>query len=141
MSRNGRTLLVDPYHGGDVISEEDCLRLVSRTTGRPSLFRRSLLSGTHSRGMLSRLLLNLKYIFVKTKKYRKALGAVERLLLISPDDPTEIRDRGFLNAHLGRAGAAVSDLESYLALIPDARDADSVRGRVAWLRQRLSECN
>jgi hypothetical protein len=42
---------------------------------------------------------------------------------------------------MGRPGAAVSDLESYLALTPDARDADSVRGRVAMLRQRLSEFN
>jgi regulator of sirC expression with transglutaminase-like and TPR domain len=137
----GRTLFVDPYHGGRVISEDDCRQLVARTTGRPSLFRRSLLEGTDERAMLTRLLLNLKYIYVKTEDYPRALAVVERLLLVSPDDPTEIRDRGFLHAHLGRPGAAVSDLESYLALTPDARDADSVRGRVAWLRQRLSECN
>ena len=137
----GRTVFVDPYHAGQVISEDDCRQLVARTTGRPSLFRRGLLEGTDERAMLTRLLLNLKYIYVKSEDYLRALGAVERLLLISPDDPTEIRDRGFLHAHLGRPGAAVSDLESYLALTPDARDAESVRGRVAWLRQRLSEYN
>jgi len=137
----GRTVFIDPYHGGQVISEDDCRQLVSRTTGRPSLFRRGLLHGTDERAMLTRLLLNLKYIYVKSEDYPRALAVVERLLLISPDDPTEIRDRGFLHAHLGRPGAAVSDLESYLALTPDARDAESVRGRVAWLRQRLSECN
>jgi regulator of sirC expression with transglutaminase-like and TPR domain len=136
-----RTLYVDPYHLGQVISEDDCRQLVARTTGRPSLFRRGLLEGADGRAMLTRLLLNLKYIYVKTEDYVRALAAVERLLLIAPDDSTEIRDRGFLHAHLGRPGAAVSDLESYLALTPDARDAESVRGRVAWLRQRLSECN
>ena len=141
VSYGGRTVFVDAYHAGQVISEDDCRQLVSRTTGRPSLFRRSLLQGTDERSMLTRLLLNLKYIYVKSEDYARALAAVERLLLISPDDPTEIRDRGFLHAHLGRPGAAVSDLESYLALTPDARDADSVRGRVAWLRQRLSEYN
>jgi regulator of sirC expression with transglutaminase-like and TPR domain len=83
----------------------------------------------------------LKYIYVKNEDYRRALSAVERLLLVSPGDSTEIRDRGFLFAHLGHPGAAVSDLESYLALSPAARDAETVRGRVAWLRQRLSECN
>jgi regulator of sirC expression with transglutaminase-like and TPR domain len=136
-----RTLLVDPYNGCHVISEDDCRQLVSRTTGRSSLFRRGLLKGTDERAMLTRMLLNLKYIHVKNEDYRRALAAVERLLLVSPDDSTEIRDRGFLHAHLGRPGAAVSDLESYLALTPGARDADSVRGRVAWLRQRLSEYN
>jgi len=137
----GRTLLVDPYHCGQVICEDDCRQLVSKTTGRPSLFRRELLEGADERAMLVRLLLNLKYIYVKAEDYRRALAAVERLLLVSPDDSTEIRDRGFLYAHLGHPGAAVSDLESYLALVPSARDAESVRGRVAWLRQRLSECN
>jgi regulator of sirC expression with transglutaminase-like and TPR domain len=137
----GRTLLVDPYHCGQVISEDDCRHLVSKTTGRPSLFRRELLEGADERMMLTRMLLNLKYIYVKSEDYRRALAAVERLLLVSPRDSTEIRDRGFLYAHLGHPGAAVSDLESYLALVPSARDAESVRGRVAWLRQRLSECN
>jgi regulator of sirC expression with transglutaminase-like and TPR domain len=66
---------------------------------------------------------------------------VERLLLINPEDPTEIRDRGFLNAQLGRPGEAVADLESYLAAAPAAPDADSVRGRVVWLRRRLSDMN
>ena len=141
VSYAGRSVFVDPYHAGQVISEDDCRQLVSRTTGRPSLFRRSLLQGTDERSMLTRLLLNLKYIYVKSEDFPRALAAVERLLLIAPDDPTEIRDRGFLHAHLGSPGAAVSDLESYLALTPDARDAASVRGRVAWLRQRLSEYN
>jgi regulator of sirC expression with transglutaminase-like and TPR domain len=141
LTYDGRTLLVDPYHCGQVISEDDCRQLVSKTTGRPSLFRRALLEGTDERAMLTRMLLNLKYIYVKGEDYRRALAAVERLLLVSPGDSTEIRDRGFLYAHLGHPGAAVSDLESYLALVPSARDAESVRGRVAWLRQRLSECN
>jgi len=113
---DGRSLLVDPYHCGQVISEDDCRQLVSKTTGRPSLFRRELLAGADERSMLTRLLLNLKYIYVKN-------------------------ERGFLFAHLGQPGAAVSDLESYLAQTPGARDAESVRGRVAWLRQRLSEFN
>lgn len=141
VSLDGRTLLIDPYNGCHVISEDDCRQLVSRTTGRSSLFRRNLLKGTDERAMLTRMLLNLKYIHVKNEDYPRALAAVERLLLVSPDDSTEIRDRGFLHAHLGRPGAAVSDLESYLALTPGARDADSVRGRVAWLRQRISEYN
>jgi hypothetical protein len=37
--------------------------------------------------------------------------------------------------------AAVADLESYLTIAPNAPDAESVRGRVLWLRRRLSELN
>lgn len=141
LDQRRRTLIVDPYHRGQVITEEDCRQLVGRTTGRPSLFRRRMLDGTDHRAMLGRLLLNLKHVFVEREEYGSALAAVERLLLLKPDDATELRDRGFLKAHLGRAGSAIVDLEAYLNRTPEAPDADSVRGRVSWLRRKLSEMN
>jgi len=134
-----RDLLVDPYHGGEIISEEDCRELVGRTTGRPSLFRRELLHGANGRQMLSRLLLNLKHIHLERQDYARSLGVVERLLMLSPNDPGEIRDRGLLKAHLGRPGAAIADLETYLTRSPKAPDAESVRGRVSWLRRKLTD--
>lgn len=134
-----RDILVDPYHGGAVISEEDCRELVGRTTGRPSLFKRPLLEGCDERQMLSRLLLNLKHIHLEQQDYGRALDAVDRLLLLSPTDAGEIRDRGLLKAHLGRPGAAIADLETYLEQQPKASDAESVRGRVSWLRRRLTD--
>lgn len=136
-----RSILVDPYHAARVLTEEDCVDLVKRTTGRPSLFRREVLQGVDERGTLARMLLNLKHIYLKREDYSRALSMVERLLLIMPNDSSEIRDRGFLNAHLGRPGAAVADLESYLTIAPEAPDIESVKGRVLWLRRRLSEMN
>jgi len=32
----------------------------------------------------------------------------------------------------------VDDLESYLALAPQAPDADSVRGRLAWILKKMA---
>ena len=101
--------------------------------------RRQQLEGTDERAMLGRLLLNLKHVYVEREDYTRALAAVERLLMISPDDLTELRDRGFLQAHLGRAPEAIADLETYLIRTPNAPDTDSVRGRLAWLRKRLGD--
>lgn len=136
-----RGLLVDPFHGGQVITAEDCRQLVARTTGRASLFRPEILEGTDERSMLGRLLRNIKHIHVEREDYTRALATVEQLLMLRPDDPTEIRDRGFLQAHLGRPAAAIDDLEAYLTRSPRAADADSVRGRVTWLRRQLSDMN
>jgi regulator of sirC expression with transglutaminase-like and TPR domain len=136
-----RTLFVDPFNGGQVITEEDCRQLVARTTGRASLYRAELLEGTDERSMLGRLLRNMKHIYVEREDYARALGVVERLLMLKHDDPTEIRDRGFLQAHLGRPAAAITDLEAYLTRSPRAADAESVRGRVSWLRRKLSDMN
>ena len=136
-----RTILVDPFHGGNVITHEDCRELVARSTGRGWLFRPAYLEGTSDRAMLARLLMNLKYAYLGRTDYARALSVVERLLLLSPDDSSEIRDRGFLQARLGRAGAAIADLERYLSLAPDAPDTKSVEGRLVWLRRRASETN
>ena len=135
----GRALLLDPFHGGHIVTVEDCRDLVVRTTGRGSLFRRDSLDQAPPRAMLTRLLLNLKRIHLAAGDYNRALSIVERLLLIAPGDAKEIRDRGLLLAHLGQPGAAVDDLESYLALAPQAPDADSVRGRLAWILKKMAD--
>jgi len=132
----GRRLLIDPFHGGHIITIEDCKDLVVRTTGRASLFRKDSLDAATPRAMLTRLLLNLKRIHLAQGDYIRALAVVERLLVVAPGDAKEIRDRGLLLAHLGQSSAAVSDLECYLALAPGAPDVESVRGRLAWIRRR-----
>lgn len=139
VDEQGRTIFVDPFHGAAVITEEDCRDLVVRTTGRASLYRREALEGSTSLQMLNRLLLNLKRIHLARGDYERALGAVERLLLVSPSDVREVRDRGLLLAHMGRPGAAVAALEHYLERSPGAPDAESVRGRLAWLLRKMSE--
>jgi regulator of sirC expression with transglutaminase-like and TPR domain len=138
---DGRTLMIDPFNGGRLITEEDCRQLVARSTGRKTLFRREHLRPVDERAMLARMLLNLKHVYVEQKDYARALDAVDRLLLLNPTDPAELRDRGFIKAHLGRPGAAIADLESYLAGSPRAADAEAVRSRVVWLRRHLSDMN
>jgi len=136
IEEGGRHLLVDPFHGGQLITVEDCKDLVVRTTGRASLFRKDSLDAATPRAMLTRLLLNLKRIHLAQGDYIRALAVVERLLVVAPGDAKEIRDRGLLLAHLGQSSAAVTDLECYLALSPAAPDVESVRGRLAWIRRR-----
>lgn len=64
-----RVILVDPFHRGEVITEDDCRQLVGRTTGRPSLFRPRLLRGSDNRAILTRLLLNLKHMYVEREDF------------------------------------------------------------------------
>lgn len=137
----GKSILVDPYHGAEVITQDDCRNLVARSTGKPTLFRKEQLVPASARAMMIRLLINLKRIHLNREDYARALSAVERILIASPEDPREIRDRGFLLAHLGKPSAAVADLESYLTAAPGAPDAEAVRGRLAWLLRKMSEAN
>lgn len=134
----GRTILVDPFGAGQILTEEDCVKLVKRATGRPSLFQKSLLDGASGEVILARLLHNLKRIYLSREDYKRALATVETLLWLFPGESREIRDRGILQSHLGNASQAIIDLEEYLANSPDAPDTESVLGRLAWLKQKVS---
>jgi regulator of sirC expression with transglutaminase-like and TPR domain len=109
---------------------------VVRSTGRASLFRPEILDGASPARILTRLLRNLKRIYLSREDYQRALAVVEMLLVTTSGEPMETRDRGILMSHLGRVDEAISDLESYLQHRPSAPDLESIRGRLDWLRQR-----
>lgn len=76
---------------------------------------------------LVRLLSNLKIIYLRREELEKALAVVERILLLFPEMPGELRDRGLICYQLGRWVAAIADFETYLAKVPDADDAPVIR--------------
>jgi regulator of sirC expression with transglutaminase-like and TPR domain len=58
------------------------------------------------------------------------LGCSERILLVTPDQAHELRDRGLLYAQLECYAAARGDLERFLAMAPDDASAPTVRERL-----------
>jgi regulator of sirC expression with transglutaminase-like and TPR domain len=85
--------------------------------------------------VLARMLRNLKEIHRSAADWVQLLAVQQRLVLLLPGAAEERRDRGLAWAELGRADAAVDDLEAYLAQQPDAPDAEELRQRVHALRR------
>jgi regulator of sirC expression with transglutaminase-like and TPR domain len=54
------------------------------------------------------------------------------MLLVRPDEITEIRDRGLMAYRLNRLHDAIFDINRYLFLAPDSIDAN-------WLEQRVEK--
>jgi regulator of sirC expression with transglutaminase-like and TPR domain len=65
-----------------------------------------------------RLLYNLKAAFIKEQKFRQALGAVELLIELCPEDPYERRDRGFLLHQLECPQVAIADYQFFIRQCP-----------------------
>jgi regulator of sirC expression with transglutaminase-like and TPR domain len=122
---------VDPYHAGRLLTEKDCRELVRRIYDGRVPFRPESLRPVGTLAILARLLLNLKNIYIEGQSPAKALGVVERLLLLHPDDWSEVRDRGLLWYRLKSYRAALADLETYLRRVPDSDD----RGEILELAQ------
>ncbi|MGH7476324.1 MAG: SirB1 family protein [Longimicrobiales bacterium] len=119
--------LVDPFQQGQIRFADDMQELLDRLYGGSVKLQPDFLRPAGKRDMLVRLLANLKSIYFNTRDDARALAAIERILLVRPDEPDELRDRGMLLARAGRAAEALSDLERYLDCAPEAPDAARVQ--------------
>ena len=130
-------LLIDPFDGGRIRFEDEAQQFLDQAYGGAVAMRDDFLRPASKRDMLARLLTNLKGIYTKIGDDRRALGVVERLLMISPTSPTESRARGILLARLGRHEDAARQLEAYLRVSPSADDRGHVQEIVRELRAGL----
>lgn len=136
----GPAVLVDPFNG-EVVDEEDCrLRLEEIYGGRVALTPEHLRAVT-TREILVRMLTNLKGVYAAAQLYRRALAAVERILLLTPHAVSERRDRGMLLAQLERLHEAAADVQAYLRLEENAPDSENVREQLRKIQARLAMLN
>ena len=119
--------LIDCFDRGRIRFEDDALQVLDRGSAASVRLRPEYMTVAGRRDVLARLLANLKRLYTKSGDDARALAAVERLLVLRPDSPTEIRDRGLLLARIGREEEARRDLERYLDAMPHAPDAHHIR--------------
>ena len=126
-------LIVDPFHRGRLLGKEDLQKLLQSTSRDARLSARHLRAAS-GRDILSRMLLNLRAVYLERRDIPRALSAVERLLVLSPSDVRTLRERAELYEKLGGSAAAAADLARVLEIEPSAQDAQALRARVARLR-------
>jgi regulator of sirC expression with transglutaminase-like and TPR domain len=117
-------LIIDPFHGGALLSESDCRQLLRQHIGDEAAFDRSLLEPATRRDIVVRMLVNLKRLYVRMRSFPQARFVSHLLLTVDPSAVSELRDRGLLAYHLEDFAAALRDLEEYLRLVPK-RQADA----------------
>jgi regulator of sirC expression with transglutaminase-like and TPR domain len=126
--------LVDPFHGGAVLSERDCQKRLDRIYGGRLRLDETMLAAWERKAILARTLRNLKAIYTKAGDFIRALNAVELLLRVDPGSLEEMRDRGMLHASLDCYALAAGELEEYLEKAGAAPGSEQVRQKVAELR-------
>lgn len=120
-------LLIDPFQGGEIRFEDQAQELLDRVYGGSVILQPDYLRAAGKRDMLIRLLSNLKGVYMNARDDRRALDAIERLILVRPSALAEVRDRGMLLARTGRVDEAIVDLQRYLGATPEPPDAERVR--------------
>ena len=143
-AHRGGEVVLDPFLKGISLSEAQLLERIERIAGG-SVAARALLPrflvAVDKRTILARMLRNLKTIFIDSGRLDRALSTCEKICLLTPDDPDEVRDRGMLYERLECFRAAWHDYRRYLELAPEAPDAARIRARSVEIEPRVTRLN
>lgn len=154
LALRGNTLILDPFSGGEPLSEHDLRKLLRRViagSGRAGLRSAGdvaaelpldqFLEPAGHRQVLARMLRNLKNIYREKDEPQRLLEVINRMLVVTPEAYVELRDRGLVYQKLEAFRAALKDLNDYLEREPEALDADEIRARVVELTLLCARLN
>jgi regulator of sirC expression with transglutaminase-like and TPR domain len=129
-------VVLDPFLGGVSLSRSE---LVSRLEDvlsaeeDPEASLAQHLAPASKREILSRMLRNLKGIYLSRDDLPRALRAMNHILVLNPDHREQIRERAGLYERLECSQAAARDYQRYLELTPSAADAEELREKIVRL--------
>ena len=134
-------IYLDPFNRGARMSIDDCRQRVQTLTKGKLHFQIGFLNPVGARHILTRMLNNLKSVYVHQNDLERTLAVIERLLVINPLDPAEMRNQAILHTNLGQRRRAVAIYERYLDIYPNAPDANKVKGTIVSLANEVARWN
>jgi regulator of sirC expression with transglutaminase-like and TPR domain len=138
---DGGQVILDPFHGGSLLTLQECQQRLDQIYSGQMELQSELLSSVSRRRWLTRLLNNLKTIYLSGRNFRKALLMADLILAIYPRSPEDVKQRAALRYNLGELRSALLDFEDYLKMLPEASDADDIRAVILSIRRNLASRN
>ena len=118
---------VDVFNRGEILFKQDCQDKLNQIYPEPVKLESHFLSPISNRQILARMLNNLKYIYLHQGNFNKALNVMGGILMLFPENPDELRDRGLLYYQLNRWQEAARDLQSYITILPNGEDVSMIK--------------
>ncbi|HEY7679776.1 MAG TPA: transglutaminase-like domain-containing protein [Terriglobia bacterium] len=134
-------ILIDPFGRGRILTAEECEKRMKEVLGESVPFDASYLAGVSKLHTVTRMLNNLRNVYLNLRQFGKALQATELALALHPDSPEEMRQKAAFLLELRRYPEALVALERYLQLAPEASDADELKQTAVNLRKTLAQLN
>jgi regulator of sirC expression with transglutaminase-like and TPR domain len=138
---DGQEMLIDCFNRGDIVSRQDCQSRLDEIYSGEMTLRPEFLHPISRRQILTRMLNNLKTVYLSTRNFRKALPIADLILVIYPRSPEDIKQRALLRYSMGMHGLAAEDLDDYLKMSPNASDAEETRQMALSIRRMLALMN
>lgn len=136
-----RYVVADPFNDGCTLSIDDCRRLVRQRFGCKVLFQRTHLKAVSKRGILVRMLRNLRNIYLATEDLPRAAVTLRRLTAVEPLNGRHLQELAAVHYRLGDLRGACAHLALHLHRLPKAHDSAGVRRTLRRLQAALLALN
>jgi regulator of sirC expression with transglutaminase-like and TPR domain len=138
----GGDLFLDVFHDGRLLQADECRRFVRTLLGEayPG-WDPHWAEPLGARAILTRILHNLKTIYLQRGETAQAHEVVDRLILLRPDLAEELRDRGLLRLALGEPLLAAADIAAYAERAPSAPELRRLQRKFSELREVHAKLN
>lgn len=134
-------ILLDPFHEGVRLTLADCERLVRQTTGYTGSLKPAWLRPAVPRAILTRMLNNLRIVYVRREQWEQALAVIERLQQVQPESADHLRDLGLIHYQQGELYEAARYLEAYMEQAPETAEAAAIRQNLQPAFSRWAKLN
>ncbi len=133
----GGPFYVDVFQRGELLDEPTTRQFILRLIHAPSsrAFDPDWSRALDTRQILTRMLRNLKRMYLIRGETGPALEVVDRLTALRPDLPEELRDRGLLRLAMGEPLLAAADITAYLERAPNAPEGGRLLRRIQSVRE------
>lgn len=138
---SGRPTLIDTFERGMVVTEEDCRQKMLQLTAGQATLQPEFLNTVTKRQMLTRMLNNLRTIYLARRDLKRAVQVVDLILVIYPRSPEDVKQRAVLRYNLDDLSGAVADFEDYVKMSPEASDAEEIKQTALSLRRQMARLN
>jgi regulator of sirC expression with transglutaminase-like and TPR domain len=136
-SRDGRRVIVDPFHAGRILEAPALRELLKVVAGQAVELEASHYKTVSNRDILIRLQNNVKSRRLDLGMVEDALGALTRMQILSPDQSVLWREAGVMHMRLGRMKDAIEAFEGFILRAPDGPERRKIVQVVRELRDRL----
>ncbi len=132
-------ILLDPYNAGRMLKEGDLKHLLDELYQDQLAMDPAFLQSVTERQFLSRMLNNLKGIYMRSEDFDRLIQVLDLILLLNPDSAVDVRDRGLVYYEMGNFVTARSDLARYRELHPHAEDAEVIEAHLREIESQLAK--
>lgn len=133
LEHEGHRVILDPFNGGVELTVAEMRDILKAAAGDAAEMQPAYYQPAGCREVLLRLMNNIKLRHIASDDMNRALGALERMRLFAPDEPSIWRETGLLEAHVGNLSGAIAALETFMSMSHNDRQ----RHHAALLIQEL----